>query len=191
MTDGPCVLCDPERASAELSRVTVWEDDLWRLSTTLFGAVPGFSYLEPKRHIPHLTDLDGPEARTFGAVMARATNGILAATGADLVYVYVFGGGIPHLHVHLAPHRDGDALNSDIIRGALTWEKLPSGATVMRSAEFPPRPEPELRAAADAVRAHLTPSYAPSLAVTSDAALVFYGGSMPVAALRAGTVAAR
>jgi hypothetical protein len=30
----------------------------------------------------------------------------------------------------------------------------------------------------------LTPSYAPSLAVTSDAALVFYGGSMLVAALR-------
>jgi hypothetical protein len=43
MTGGAYVLCDPERANAELPRVTVWEDDLWRLSTTLYGAVPGFS----------------------------------------------------------------------------------------------------------------------------------------------------
>ncbi|HAF09004.1 MAG TPA: hypothetical protein DCK98_02840 [Chloroflexi bacterium] len=154
--DQACLLCDPVRAGADLFRIQVWEDGLWRLSTTLFGAIPGFSYLEPKRHIPHLTDLDGPEAATFGPIMAKVTSALRAATGASLVYVYVFGGGIPHLHVHLAPHRDGDALNSDVIRGALTSEKLPSGATVMRSTEFPPRPEPELRAAADAIRAHLT-----------------------------------
>ena len=33
-------------------------------------------------------------------------------TGSDLVYVYVFGGGIPHLHLHLTPHHPGDALNT-------------------------------------------------------------------------------
>ncbi len=155
MTALPCVLCDPERASAELRRVTVWEDDLWRLSTTVYGAVPGFSYLEPKRHIPHITDLDGPEAETFGAVMARVTAAIRESTGADLVYVYVFGGGVPHLHVHLGPHRDGDALNAAIIRGDLAYETLPNGATVMRSADFPPRPEAEMRAAADTLRSRL------------------------------------
>ncbi len=155
MTNGRCVRCDPERASVELSRVTVWEDELWRLSTTVYGSVPSFSYLEPKRHIPHLTDLDGPEAQTFGPVMARVTNAIREATGADLVYVYVFGGGVPHLHVHLGPHREDDALNTAIIRGNTTYETLPNGATRMRSAEFPPRPEPEMRAAADTLRARL------------------------------------
>jgi diadenosine tetraphosphate (Ap4A) HIT family hydrolase len=155
--DRDCSLCDPERAGGELMRVVTWEDDLWRLSTTLFGSVPGFSYLEPKRHIPHITDLAGPEAATFGDVIARVTNAIRTATGAELVYVYVFGGGIPHLHVHLAPHRDGDALNSAVIRGDLTFEKLPSGATVMRSAQFPPRPESEMNAAAVAIRRRLNP----------------------------------
>ncbi|HEY8655553.1 MAG TPA: HIT family protein [Candidatus Limnocylindria bacterium] len=158
MTDGPCVLCAPERASAELLRVIVWEDDLWRLSTTVYGAVPGFSYLEPKRHIPHITDLDGPEAQTFGPVLARVTTAIRGATGADLVYVYVFGGGVAHLHVHLAPHREGDALSTAIIRGEVRYETLPNGATVMRSAEFPPRPEVEMRAAAEALSAQLSGS---------------------------------
>jgi len=153
MTGEPCVLCDPTRASAELSRVVVWEDDLWRLSTTVNGAIPGFSYLEPKRHIAHITDLDGPEAQTFGPVMARTANAIRDATGADLVYVYVFGGGVAHLHVHLGPHRDGGALNTAILRGELSYETLPNGATVMRSADFPPRPESEMRGAIDALRA--------------------------------------
>jgi diadenosine tetraphosphate (Ap4A) HIT family hydrolase len=150
-----CVLCDPERAARELMRATVWEDRLWRLSTTLFGAVPGFSYLEPRRHVPHITDLDGDEAATFGATIARVTSALRDATGASLVYVYVFGAGVPHLHVHLAPHRENDALNSAIIRGELTFEKLPNGATVMRSAEYPPRPDAEMRAAADRVRERL------------------------------------
>lgn len=151
----PCVLCDPERAARELMRVSVWEDRLWRLSTTLYGAIPGFSYLEPKRHIPHITDLDGDEAATFGRTIARVTRALKEAAAASLVYVYVFGGGVPHLHVHLAPHRENDALSTALIRGELTVETLPNGATVMRSAEFPPRPEGEMRAAADRVRRRL------------------------------------
>lgn len=149
------MLCDPERAARELMRSTVWEDRLWRLSTTLYGAVPGFSYLEPKRHVPHITDLGGDEAVTFGPTVARVTRALKDVTGASLVYVYVFGGGIPHLHVHLAPHHEGDALNTSVIRGELSLEQLPNGATVIRSAEFPPRPEREMRAAADAVRDRL------------------------------------
>jgi len=156
-----CILCDPDRASVELRRVTVWEDEHWRLSALLQGAIPGFSFLEPKRHITHITELDGPEAATFGPVMARVTTGLREATGAEVVYVYVFGGGVPHLHVHLAPHREGDALNSAIIRGEITYEKLPSGATLMRSAEFPPRPEPELRSVADAIRLRLADAKRP------------------------------
>jgi diadenosine tetraphosphate (Ap4A) HIT family hydrolase len=150
--DPACVLCDPARAERELHRSVVWEDAVWRLSTTLFGAVPGFSYLEPKRHVPHITDLAGVEATTFGPAMARVTSALKDATGTDLVYVYVFGGGVPHLHVHLAPHRENDALNSAILRGELTFERQPKGTTLMRSADFPPRPDAELRAAADAIR---------------------------------------
>jgi diadenosine tetraphosphate (Ap4A) HIT family hydrolase len=60
-----------------------------------------------KRHIAHITDLDGPEAVTFGPVIARCTNALKEATRCEVVYVYVFGDSIPHLHVHLAPHVAG------------------------------------------------------------------------------------
>jgi len=105
MTD-TCALCDGPAADAELGRTLVWEDDLWRLSMSVRGhnTVAGFSFLEPKRHIPHITDLDGEEARTFGTAIARCTAVLKEATGAELVFVYVFGGGIPHLHAPGAAH---------------------------------------------------------------------------------------
>lgn len=122
-------------------REHVWQDDLWRLSTATSGEVVGFSYLEPRRHISDITALDGREAETLGPVIARVTAALKAATGAELVYVYVFGGGIPHLHIHLAPHRDGDGLNDAMIKGELETTKLPSGAEMFVSKDYPPLPE--------------------------------------------------
>lgn len=140
VSDVTCALCRGTDGDKELGRVQVWEDELWRLTTSSEGELLGFSYLEPKRHVPYITDLDGEEARTFGQVLGRTTRALKAATRADLVYVYVFGGGIPHLHVHLAPHREGDPLNSSIIRGEVVETKLPSGVTAIASRDFPPLP---------------------------------------------------
>jgi len=150
-----CVLCRGPDGDAELDRIEVWRDALWRLTISLGSEVLGFAYLEPIRHIPHVTDLDGPEADSFGRVLARTTAALKEATGAELVYIYVFGGGVPHLHVHLAPHRTGDALNTQLIRGEVVEEHLPSGASRITSNEFPSLPEAELRAVADRVRASL------------------------------------
>ena len=77
------------------------------------------------------------------------------ATGAEVVYIYIFGDGIPHLHVHLAPHRKGDALNDQMIRGEIVEQKMPSGATQFYSKEFPALPRDELLAVAERVRQRL------------------------------------
>ena len=143
--DPACVICRGPAGDAELERFQVWEDQEWRLTISLSAEVAGFAYLEPKRHIRHTTELDGPEARSFGEVLARTTTALREETGAELVYAYIFGDGAPHLHVHLAPHRANDALSSQIIRGELREERLPSGFTRVVSASFPPLPEGELR----------------------------------------------
>ncbi len=150
-----CILCRGAVADADLMRTQVWEDDLWRLTVSLAAEVPGFAYLEPKRHIAFVTDLDGEEAESFGPTLARVSSALKEATGAALIYLYVFGGGVPHMHVHLAPHRDGDALNDQMIRGEIVETKLPSGLTLLASEEFPPLPEAELRGVAERVRRRL------------------------------------
>lgn len=157
MTDSKsgCVLCRGIAGDAELLRIQVWEDSLWRVTMSLEAEILGFAYLEPKRHIPHITDLDKDEARTFGETLARVSRILQDETNAELVYVYIFGGGVPHLHVHLAPHRTGDVLNTQIVRGEFTEEKLASGASRYISKEFPPLPEEKQRAVAHRIHQRL------------------------------------
>ena len=110
-----CAICDGS-ADEMFKRMEIWSDDRWRLTASRYHGVYGFCYLEPKRHIPYLTDLDGQEAREFGPVLAGFSAAIKQATGSKLVYVYIYGDHIPHLHVHLAPHVDGDAYSDDVIK---------------------------------------------------------------------------
>jgi diadenosine tetraphosphate (Ap4A) HIT family hydrolase len=150
-----CVLCQGRAADDQLMRVEVWQDELWRLTTAYASETPGFSYLEPKRHISDISQLDGPEAATFGPTLARVTSALREETGAQLVYIYVFGDSVPHLHLHLAPHMPGDALNDQMIRGELVTKKLPSGLELIESKDFPPLSEAELRALAERLRQRL------------------------------------
>jgi diadenosine tetraphosphate (Ap4A) HIT family hydrolase len=116
------------------------------------GSTLGFAYLEPIRHIPYLADLDGPEAATFGPAIARACAALRQASGARLVYAYVFGGGIPHLHVHLAPNAPEGVLNTALITGEVEEHKLPSGAGEIISKDHPDLPEEAVAAVIDRAR---------------------------------------
>ncbi len=150
-----CVLCQGRAADEQLLREEVWSDTLWRLTVSIGSETPGFSYLEPRRHIADITRLDGAEAASFGPTLARVTAALREVTGVERVYIYVFGDGVAHLHLHLAPHRPGDALNDQMIRGELVTQTLPSGVTLIESKDFPPLPAGELRDIAERVRQRL------------------------------------
>ena len=147
-----CALCRAEDGDEELDRVEVWRDEHWRLTMSRSTPVRAFAYLEPIRHIPYLADLDGPEAATFGPTVARASTILREATGAPLVYAYVFGGGIPHLHVHLAANVPEGVLNTSLISGAVTERKLPSGATEITSLDHPDLSDGEVAEVIERVR---------------------------------------
>ncbi len=152
-----CGLCQGAAVDPELGRIQVWEDELWRLTTSVGPGNPTIasSYLEPKRHISYIGDLDGAEASTFGTVLARCCRALKAATEAELVYIYVFGGGTPHLHIHLAPHVTGDALTTSMIKGELVAVTMPSGVQGFESADYPGLPEADLLATAEKLRVEL------------------------------------
>jgi diadenosine tetraphosphate (Ap4A) HIT family hydrolase len=154
VADERCPLCDVPAVDASMGRVEVWRDALWRLTTSVGPGdpTPGFSYLEPLRHIRFVHELDGEESTTFGPVVARCAAALKEATSAELVYMYIFGGGIPHLHVHLAPHVAGDALNDSILRGEFEERPLPSGAVRLVSKDFPDVAVDELVRVAHRVR---------------------------------------
>src|SRR5579863_3767648 len=91
MSDEGCALCNVPEVDAAVGRVEVWRDAFWRLTTSVGPGdpTPGFSYLEPLRHIRYVHELDGEESATFGPVLARCTAALKEATSAELVYVYI------------------------------------------------------------------------------------------------------
>lgn len=135
MTSAYCLLCDWPAADREFDRVEV-------VGSPVAGddqprRVLGLPDLEPRRHIPHFTDLDSEEAATLGARLAWVTGVLREATAADLVYVNVFGERVAHLHFNLAPHRAGDALQ---------------GGRAMIAPDASPVPRPELQDVSERLR---------------------------------------
>ena len=113
-----CDICNGN-ADSTFKRIEVWKNDTWRMTMSKYSDVRGFCYLEPRRHIESITDLDGIEAAEFGTVLASLTSALKRATGVKLVYVYIYGDHIKHLHVHLAPHVDGDLYCDDVVKSGL------------------------------------------------------------------------
>ena len=162
MTLDDCALCDGAAMDDALMRTEVWSDDLWRLTSAKVTEVAGFSYLQPRHHIAEITELDGPEAESFGKAVAAASAAIKEATGAELVYVYIFGDNVPHLHVHLAPHRSvGSPLVTEMIKGARHRVLLPDGTEVWASDRYPLITQDITRAAIDGIRNRLNPDSDP------------------------------
>ncbi len=113
--DQNCNICNGT-ADNEFKRIQVWSNKNWRLTTTTYKSVRGLCYLEPKRHIPYITDLDGEESIEFGSGIANISKTLKDVFKAKLIYVYIYGGHIPHLHVHLAPHAEDDIFFDNIVK---------------------------------------------------------------------------
>lgn len=155
MSDTDCVLCAGPAMDEALMVTETWADEVWRLTTATVGEVAGFSYLVPRRHVPSIDRLDGPEAETLGSVMAAATAAIRSATGADEVFVFSFGG-VGHAHFQLAPHRPPTSpLIDDPIKGNKHEVALPDGQRVWVSDRYPLVDRDVMSAAIEAVRASL------------------------------------
>jgi diadenosine tetraphosphate (Ap4A) HIT family hydrolase len=153
MTERPdCVLCRGAKGDAELGVAEVWNDGTWRLTMAHRTPVRAFAYLEPVHHIPYLAEMDGPEAAGFGPAIARASSALREASGADLVYAYVFGGGVPHIHVHLAANAPAGVLSTALINGPVEERPLPSGATEIISRDHPDLPDEEVAGVIELVR---------------------------------------
>src|SRR5262249_34075577 len=57
----------------------------------------------PKRHAAGLGAVTDDEAAAIGRLLNGLARVLKDTIGADHVYAFVFGDGVPHLHVHLAP----------------------------------------------------------------------------------------
>src|SRR5438309_2035673 len=105
-----CFVCRKQRGDVVVPGGIVYEDDLVSVSHLLMdrdkSAYPGVIFVEPKRHVPTLADLERGEAERVGwltSSVARALRG----EGAERSYSAILGHGVPHLHVWVVPRYPG------------------------------------------------------------------------------------
>lgn len=106
-----CFICEKHRQRDEAQGGVLFEDELVYVGHVhaLDGptAYRGYLMVEPKRHAPGLGDLTDEEAEAIGRVTNRVARLQRETLGAEHVYSFIYGDGVPHRHVHLAPRSPG------------------------------------------------------------------------------------
>jgi histidine triad (HIT) family protein len=101
-----CLVCRKHRAEISVAGGVIYEDDLISIShAQLWGDEKdhylGHLFVEPKRHVPELAELTEEEAQAIGLYTSRVARALMHSEGAEHVYSFVLGDGVPHVHVHV------------------------------------------------------------------------------------------
>lgn len=89
----------------------VYEDDLvfssHGLTEDSTNLYLGWVFVEPKRHLAGLGQMNPTEAAALGALANGVAAALRSSEGAEHIYAHVYGDAVPHLHVHLIPRYPG------------------------------------------------------------------------------------
>jgi len=103
---GECIICRKHRGQVTVAGGPIYEDPLIFIShAQLWGAETehylGHLFIEPKRHVAELADLNEAEAQAIGLFTTRLAQALMDTEGAEHIYTFVIGDGVPHVHVHV------------------------------------------------------------------------------------------
>jgi len=107
-----CLVCRKQRGEFQVAGGAIFKDNLIYCSHAHFApgeqtAYLGWLVVETRRHIPGLADLTDSEGQALGLMVARLSRALKTIQGAEHVYAFVMGHGVPHLHLHLLPRYPG------------------------------------------------------------------------------------
>jgi diadenosine tetraphosphate (Ap4A) HIT family hydrolase len=107
-----CFICRKHRGDIAVPGGAVYEDELAYAGHAALPEEESTAYLgsllvEPKRHVAGLPGLTDEEAERVGWLVARLSRALTATEGAEHVYLFVLGHGVPHLHVWVVPRYPG------------------------------------------------------------------------------------
>ena len=107
-----CFICRKHRGEVTVPGGVIYEDDLVyaghaQIREGRDAAYLGYLMAETKRHVPNLPDLTDAEAAALGVLVARLSRALRATEGAEHVYAFAIGDGMPHVHIHVVPRYPG------------------------------------------------------------------------------------
>lgn len=129
---GECLVCRKHRDQVTVAGGAIYEDEILFVShAQLWGEEPkrylGYVFIEPRRHVAELADLSEAEAEAMGLLAARLARALMHTEGAEHIYAFVIGDGVPHVHMHLVGRYPGAPREFWGIR-VDEWPEAPHGS---------------------------------------------------------------
>lgn len=126
-----CFVCDKHAGRVDVPGGAIYQDELLYAS---HGIIPegksraylGTLFVEPKRHLSGIAELDDREAQQLGLLTTRLARALKQSERAEHVYVFVLGHHVDHLHVWLVPRYPGTPPEYWPMRLA-EWPDAPKG----------------------------------------------------------------
>lgn len=137
--EAECIICRKHASGDAMGPGVIYENELVFASHAPAGegasAYLGYVFVETKRHVKGLGELADDEAAAIGLLVNAVSAALRETESAEHVYSYVYGDGVPHLHVHLQarypntpmefwPRRSGDTAITVDLSG---WPDAPRG----------------------------------------------------------------
>lgn len=115
-----CEICARESSDEEPPGGWVLRTDQWSACVAPGFEVPGWLFVELRRHSEGPMGMDDAEAAELGGVVRDVSAAIQSAMGAERVYVLAFGELYPHFHVVLIPRMPFAPAEE---KGTSLWER--------------------------------------------------------------------
>jgi ATP adenylyltransferase len=123
-----CLICAKHRGEGPLGGFRVWENEhslvFHRPVDGSGTTMPGYLFVESRRHVPYLADLTDEEAAAIGRTVRRAAAGLRAELDADFVFSAVAGMSQAHFHQHLFVRHRGTPAEYGWMSGD-EWPEVP------------------------------------------------------------------
>ncbi|MQY27496.1 hypothetical protein NRB56_30790 [Nocardia sp. RB56] len=99
-----CPICAKHRGLGPLVGPVIFAGELVVVShrpLTEGAPIPGYLFVETRRHAPTLADLTGAEAAAVGGAAARAAYALRSELEPEFVFSAITGRSVPHFHQHV------------------------------------------------------------------------------------------
>lgn len=121
-----CAVCEKHEGRGPLAAPVVYSGDLvvvtHRLRGTRPGVVPGYLFVEPRRHIAGLADLTAAEVQALAEAVHQGARALEAELAPRHVFSMIAGRSVAHLHQHLFARPWS-------VPDEIPWHDADSGAT--------------------------------------------------------------
>ncbi len=104
-----CYICNKHKGSVK-TYGEVYKDDIiaiYHLEPGEDKVYLGYLFIELRRHIKGLEDMNDDEACAVGRMMQKISRILKEHYEVEHVYSHVIGDNIPHLHIHILPRYKG------------------------------------------------------------------------------------